>query len=162
MRKLLFIGVLIFSISIAEGQEIKVIKIDALEQLMQDTNGKTRVINFWATWCRPCIVEMPYFEKAATDFKDQNVEVVLISLDFVEKLDKVKGFVERKGIQSKVVLLDEMDYNAWIDKVDPSWSGAIPATIIINSKNKQRAFFEQEFHEGELEKTIQTFINQKN
>jgi hypothetical protein len=86
--------------------------------------------------------------------KNPNVKITLVSLDFSDKIDNVNSFIKRKKIQAEVLLLDEIDYNAWIDKVDKAWSGAIPATLILNTKTKQRKFLERELKEGELEKLI--------
>ena len=83
-----------------------------------------------------------------------------MSFDFVEQLEtKVKTFVNKKGLKSKIYLLDETDYNAFIDKVDPSWSGALPATMIVDSRKNKRLFLEKEFDQGELEKVYLEFIN---
>jgi thiol-disulfide isomerase/thioredoxin len=131
-----------------------------MENLIQEKTSKTRIINFWATWCKPCIEELPYFEAINRDPDYKNFEVILISLDFVEDLDsKVKTFVDNKDIKSTIKLLDNVDYNSWIDKVDPSWSGAIPATLVINSRFDKRNFFEKQFKDNELENMLKDFEN---
>lgn len=125
-----------------------IIKFETLDKLMKD-NRNIRVINFWATWCAPCVKELPYFEKAALFYEGTNVEIILVSLDFANQLDKVERFIERKNIKSKVLLLDETDYNTWIDKVSKEWSGALPATLVIDTKNI-KYFKEGEIQEAEL------------
>lgn len=130
--------------------QTKVIKISSLEALMKKKEGPVQVINFWATWCAPCVKELPLFEQ----LQDANTKVTLINLDFVEKLDKVDAFVAKKNLKNEVLLLDEIDYNSWIDKVDKRWEGSIPATLIYNPANGKRAFVQQELKEGELEKLI--------
>lgn len=138
---------------------VRVIKFAELEKLMQQSSDTLHIINFWATWCKPCIAELPNFEKANAAYKNKNVKIVLVSLDFAEDLTKkLIPFVKKRNIQSEVVLLDEMDYNAWIDKVSPAWQGDIPATLIFNNARKQRAFYAKEFKEGELEKLIESQI----
>ncbi|HAI74631.1 MAG TPA: TlpA family protein disulfide reductase [Microscillaceae bacterium] len=160
-RKLLFtlgLSTLIFSNLFAQTPTIQVVKFSDLEQLMTPTSGKTKVINFWATWCVPCVQELPYFEQLHQAYQDKNVEVWLISLDDVEKLDsKVVPFVQRKNLQARLWLLDDIDYNAWINKVDPKWSGAIPATLIIGEK-EMRYFKEGELTYDELERVVRTFL----
>lgn len=141
----------------AYAQKAEVIQFSQLEQLMNKGGDQVRVINFWATWCGPCIKELPYFESVAKN--NENVEVNLISLDFIESLDKVNAFIEKKNLQSTVLLLDDIDYNSWIDRVDKSWSGAIPATLLINSKTGKRKFVEKELSEGELEELITELSN---
>jgi thiol-disulfide isomerase/thioredoxin len=134
--------------------KVQVVKFDTVQHLMTRESDEIEVINFWATWCKPCIKELPYFQ-ALQNTQPDKVNVTLISLDFVDVLnEKVIPFVERRQLTPQVLLLDEIDYNSWIDKVDPSWSGAIPATLIINHKTGQRRFLERELKTGELEQII--------
>lgn len=148
---LLFVGLPVLA------QKAEVIKYEKLDALINQESEKITVINFWATWCGPCVKELPYFKKVAA--KNPDVNVYLVSLDYVEKLDRVNTFIEKKGLVSPVLLLDEMDYNSWIDKVDESWSGAIPATLLINTNTGERKFVEKELEEGELEKLITELSN---
>ena len=150
------IGCLLFIlISYASlAQEVEVIKYDALDQMIAEKDGKFKVFNFWATWCRPCVKELPYFEALHKEYKDGNLEVILVSFDFVENLDsKLIPFLQRKNITAKVVLLDETDFNSFVNKVSPSWSGALPATLMVNT-NGTKHFYEKEFHEGELKQLV--------
>jgi thiol-disulfide isomerase/thioredoxin len=137
----------------ANAQEIPVIKLKDLENILQSKNKEILVVNFWATWCGPCVKELPYFEDLHQ--QNANARVVLVSLDFADKLDRVKTFVGHKNIEAEVLLLDEIDYNSWIDKVDTSWQGAIPATLILNTRTGQRKFLARELAEGQLDNLIQ-------
>lgn len=130
---------------------------NGLEPYLNETENKTYIVNFWATWCKPCVEELPYFEEAGKKYKDQNVEVLLVSLDFPNQVDKqLKPFIEKNKIASRVILLNDPDQNSWISKVDSSWTGAIPATLIFN-KNK-RAFYEKSFTPETLENEILKFL----
>ncbi len=127
------------------------------QQYLQKKNDSIYIINFWATWCKPCIKELPAFEKLASNYSDKKVKLLLVSLDFPDKLEsQVIPFIERNNIQSEVVLLDDADANSWIPKVSPQWSGAIPATIIYKKDN--RKFYEQSFTFEELEAELKTFL----
>jgi thiol-disulfide isomerase/thioredoxin len=132
-------------------------KFDAFEKAIIKEDDTIYVINFWATWCAPCIKELPYFEKLHTD--NPKVKVILVSLDSRKDLEKkLVPFVNRKKITTQVVLLSDKDYNAWLDKIDSSWSGAIPATLILNGKRK--LFAEREFESfPELNDYVNAFIN---
>jgi len=145
--------ILVFFSNAALAQKASIVKFDVLRNLMESKDNKIRVINFWATWCAPCVKELPLFE-ALDASRPDGVEVVLINLDFADKIDKVNSFLVRKHMKSTVLLLDEIDYNKWIDKVDKSWSGAMPATLVINSLTGKRKFIERELMEGDLEKII--------
>lgn len=137
----------------AQAQEVEVIKYQDLEKLIARQDGKVKVINFWATWCKPCVKELPYFEALQKQYEGKELQVYLISFDDVENLEtRVKPFIEKRKISSVVKLLDETDYNAFIDKIDPSWSGAIPATLIVS--DKKRVFKEGELDEATLQKLV--------
>lgn len=144
----------------AFGQEPRIIKWNELDRLMQSTSDTTYIINFWATWCAPCVKELPHFEKLAAENKNSKVKVILVSLDFKRQFEtRLIPFVTENKIQSEVLLLDEPDHNLWIDKVDPSWNGSIPATLILDNKNKKRNFYEQEFTYEELIKVVNPYLN---
>ncbi len=132
-------------------------KFDDFEHHLHVEDEKLYVINFWATWCKPCVKELPYFEEIQANYKDKNVEVVLVSLDDIRKLEsKVIPFIEKNNLQSSLILLDDADYNSWIDKVSPEWSGAIPVTLFYNKK--KREFYEQEFDYQQLENIVKSFL----
>ena len=116
--------------SYAEGIPIYE-KFESLEPLFRFDNDTTYVVNFWATWCKPCIKELPYFEEFNSSLKSKKVKVVLVSLDFPKQVEShLVPFVQKKQLKSKVVVLLDGKYNDWIDQVSPEWSGAIPATYI--------------------------------
>jgi thiol-disulfide isomerase/thioredoxin len=143
------------------SQQIRIIKYPELQQILDQTSDSILVVNFWATWCAPCVAEIPHFEKVSTKYSSKKVKVILVSLDAVTSLKKkVEPFVARKGIRAaQVLLLDETDYNAWIDKVAPEWSGALPFTLIVNMKSKMKKGFERPFTEAELVAELDPFIN---
>lgn len=149
---------LLLSVTSASAQEVKVIKFKDLQELRQQPNDTLYVVNFWATWCKPCIKELPYFEAVNQKYKDQPVKVVLVSMDAVEDVDsRVKTFVQRRGLKSDVLLLDEVDGNTWIDKIEPKWSGAIPATMVFNNKEGTYEFREAEMTQEELNALVEKY-----
>jgi len=145
---------LLLMVSLAKADPISVISFSQLEEVLQKKDDTLRVINFWATWCKPCVEELPHFEKLTQSYKDKPVKVILVSLDFKNKLPMVKAFVERKKIQSSVVLLDQGNPNEWIDKIAPEWSGAIPATLFVKAKTGVRKFHEGDYDYETLEKQV--------
>jgi len=140
------------------SKKVVSLNFEALEKkYFQKKNDSIYVINFWATWCKPCIKELPAFEKIASEYADKKVKVLLVSLDFPDKIEEqVIPFIKKNNIKSEVILLDDADANSWIPKVSPDWSGAIPATVIY--KNDRRKFYEQSFTFEALETEIKTFL----
>jgi thiol-disulfide isomerase/thioredoxin len=138
--------------------QIEAVSLDALEERLENGGDTTYVVNFWATWCKPCIQEMPAFEKLHRSSAGSTIKVIMVSLDDPEELtSKVIPFVKKKGHTMEVVLLNEDHPNEWIDRIDESWSGAIPATMLVDGRSGRRQFHEREFTFEELQKAVQSF-----
>ncbi len=100
-----------------------------------DTTHTPLVINFWATWCKPCIQELPAFDSLTAG--NNTCKVILMSLDFKEDIDKkVIPFLKKNKVITDCGLLDEINGNDYINKISETWSGAIPATLFIYKKRK--------------------------
>lgn len=141
-----------------EGIKLKSYNFDGLQPYLNQKNDTVYVINFWATWCVPCVKELPHFEKLNQKYKSGKFKMILVSLDFPKMIEsRVIPFIKNKNLQAEVVVLNDPDANSWIEKVAKEWSGAIPATVIY--KNDKRTFYEQSFTEEELELEIKSFIN---
>lgn len=138
---------------------IPVLAFEELEPLFQQKGPGVRIINFWATWCAPCIKELPHFEEVRREYADRGVEVTLVSLDMPSMWEKrLPAFIEKRGIESPVVVLDDPRQNDWIPRVSKEWSGAIPATLIYSAD--RREFYEQQFDGPQLEAVVQSFLNE--
>ncbi|WP_017495644.1 TlpA family protein disulfide reductase [Flavobacterium sp. WG21] len=132
-----------FSVS-GYSQNVKLLNIDQLNERIKNGKDSTYVVNFWATWCAPCIKELPHFEKLKTDHQSDKLAVLLVSVDFKSKLNSaVVPFVKRKNLKNEVFLLNESNPQEYIDRIDKDWSGSIPATLFI--KEDKRKFIESEF-----------------
>jgi thiol-disulfide isomerase/thioredoxin len=135
---------------------LEVYDFNGLKDFLYKNDDKTYIINFWATWCAPCIKELPYFERINQDLKSSGFEVILVSLDFPKMYDsKLKPFIKKHKLKSKVIAFDDTDQNTWIPGINEDWSGALPATLIYN-KNK-RQFYEKSFTYEELITEINKF-----
>lgn len=146
-----------FSIQI-QAQKVAVFdSYSELEKAVLNDSNTTYVVNFWATWCAPCVKELPHFEQLNSENK--NLKVVLVSLDFKNQYEaKLLPFIKKKDIKSEVVLLTDKDYNTWLPTVDKDWSGSIPATLVI--KNGKKFFVEKMFSSyDELNQYVNSIIN---
>jgi thiol-disulfide isomerase/thioredoxin len=158
--KLLFTSFLLFYLTNLYGQKFTSITADQLNQLTESQSDTTYVINFWATWCKPCIAEMPEFEELYEKYRDKKVKVIFVSIDLKAHIKKrLVPFLEKKQLQSTVFHLNEDKPSQWIDKIDSSWSGAIPATLVVSKSNNYRQFFEKEFTFANLENIVNPLTN---
>ncbi|MDC0571069.1 TlpA family protein disulfide reductase [Flavobacteriaceae bacterium] len=152
-----FVQLLFILCCVPNENELKIYDFKRVQPFLQQKDEKVHVVNFWATWCAPCVKELPYFEKIQEKYI-KDVEVILISLDFPSQYEnKLIPFLEKRQLKSKVIVLDDVDMNSWIPKVDSNWDGAIPVTLIYNSKNHQ--FYPQSFTYDELAIEVEKFLN---
>lgn len=100
------------------------------------------VVNFWATWCAPCVQELPEFTALEEKYKSLPVKILLVSLDFKETAPKIPLFIKRKKLTPEVAWLNETNANKFIPKIDDRWQGSIPATLLISVRHSYKNFFE--------------------
>ena len=142
---------------ILEKSELDVFDFGEFEPYLNKKDDKIYVINFWATWCAPCVKELPFYEKLNEAYGKENVEVILVSLDFPRQYEsKLKPFIAEKKLKSKVLALNDINTNYWIPMVSQDWTGAIPATLIYNKDKRQ--FYEKSFDYQELETQVKQFL----
>ena len=140
------------------AQETPAVKITDLEKLI--TESKTPlVINFWATFCKPCMEEIPYFQKLERTYAAKGVKLLLVSLDMQDAYpEKVKTFIKKRRITLSTSWLDETNADYFCPKIDESWSGAIPATLFVNNSIGYRKFVEDPLTEKQLENEIRALL----
>jgi len=156
---IIFTLFIIVLVNPASGQEIRMIGVPELETILKNDDDRLFIVNFWATWCAPCVKELPVFEKAAATYKTGKVAFIIVSLDFPSQVEKqLKPFLKKNKISLDVALMTDLDYNSWIEKVDPSWQGDIPATLFFNNKKKVRLFHAGEVSEADLNRFITRFL----
>jgi len=152
----LLIGILFLSSNVYPQSYIEVpsMSYQELHPLLNQKGNKTYVVNFWATWCAPCIKELPYFEELNNN---KNIEVILVSLDFPKHKEKrLLPFIQKRQLSSRVILLDDDDENFWINDISSTWSGALPATLIYTQN--RRGFYEQSFTKEELFQEVKSYF----
>ena len=152
MQKLLIVACAVLCLSPAmaqlpEGALAPKVKTTALNGQPVDLGAwldanKIVVVEVMATWCKPCVEELPMLEQLNERYGNKNVKVLLVSLDFKSQLQKrFLPFLETTRLKSEVVLFADQDANTWIPRINEEWDGAIPATYIIRDGKR-------EFHSG--------------
>ena len=158
MKKIFIILIASFFSSSLFGQEINKIKITDLEKTIAESKTPL-IVNFWATFCKPCIEEMPYFQKAVKEYHKDSVKLLLVSLDLEDYYpSKIKSFALKHKFTAPIAWLDEYNADYFCPKVDSSWSGAIPASLFINNKKGYRKFAEEQLSEDKLKKEIKAML----
>ena len=137
------------------GQAFDRIKVMELDSILNNQENKLYVINLWASWCAPCVSELPVFENTSVDYDTSKVTFVLVSLDFPSQIEyQLIPFLKKNNITLDVLVMMDLDYNSWINKIDSGWQGTIPATLLFNNTSKQRYFHSGEISESELRRQI--------
>lgn len=154
VRLLLVIAVLLMA-KVSFGQKIETMNLKAFLSHIEASADGTHVFNFWATWCVPCLTEIPILEKLNQDREDILVTLVSMDMDTDPNPDKIHRFIDRKNIQSDVIILDESNSSKWIAKIDKTWRGTLPATLVVNNRTGKRTFLERQLTEGELENIVE-------
>ncbi|HJS54917.1 MAG TPA: TlpA disulfide reductase family protein [Chitinophagaceae bacterium] len=157
--KLLIVFVFFFSCRQVSSQDIPKWKIEDLQDYITKSDTPV-VVNFWATYCVPCIKEIPYFQEVIKKYEDSGVKLLLVSLDFKESYpDKISSFADKRKFDSPIVWLDETNADYFCPKIDSDWSGVMPATLFINNKNGHRSFFEEEMPREKFEDEIKKILD---
>jgi len=131
-----------------------------LQSIIDAEGDELLVLNFWSTYCPPCIKEMPHFNKLETEYQNKKIRILLISLDDVTQLEtRIYPFVKKHGIVQEVMILKDQNYSKWTDKIDESWYGALPATLIIKGKKRNFRFGSYETYE-ELKSDVDAMLSE--
>lgn len=147
--KTVFISFLLFANVTVKCQKATMLTLDQLNTRISKGKDTTYVINFWATWCVPCLKELPAFETLHRAYKDVKLKILLVSVDdSTQAVRSLTSFIKKKNLKNEVWWLHEKNQQTFIDRVDPSWSGSIPATLMI--KGDKRRFFENDFTYSKL------------
>ena len=151
--------VLLFTGNInAKAQTIPSWKATKLQEFITKSDS-ILVINFWATFCKPCNEEIPYFQTIVDKYKNQKVKLLLVSLDIKDEYpNQIAAFAKKNNYINQIVWLNETNADYFCPKVDKAWMGGIPSTLIINPQTGYRKFFEQQLKpeqfESELKKAL--------
>lgn len=127
----------------AKMQNLERLDQPKLEKLIRTRKGRALFINVWATWCEPCVQEFPDIVRLSNEMKDQQIDFVGVSGDYIDdEASKVIPFIEKQKASFKFYIAKLEGEDAFINAFDPKWGGGIPATFTYDAKGHLRAFLE--------------------
>lgn len=158
MKKICVLLIAFFFTARLSAQSIQKLSIQQLTHWI-DTSTTPLVVNFWASWCAPCVREIPWFERTVAKYSDKKIKLLLVSLDFADEYpDGILAFSRKQNYQSTIVWLNESNPDSFCPKIDKSWDGTIPVSLFVNNAKKYRQFFKQQLPEPRLEQELQKLV----
>ena len=158
MKNCILLIIILVSSQLLSAQEIRKVKIEALAEYIRNADHPI-VVNFWATWCVPCVHELPYFQSGIKKYASAKMELVLVSLDFPNDYPKkISQFVRANKYEGTFYWLDETNADHFCPQIDEKWSGAIPSSLFLNPKSGYRSFFERQLTEPQLELELKAMM----
>jgi thiol-disulfide isomerase/thioredoxin len=158
MKTFFVIQLLFFSLVI-NAQAVRAVKVTELSKTIKESKTPL-IVNFWATFCVPCIQEMPYFQEMARQYKSQNVSLLFVSLDLKEAYPiKVNAMAKKLELTFPVVWLNETNADYFCPKIDTTWSGGMPSSLFVNNATGYHKFFEDQLSKEKLEGVIKEMVS---
>ena len=150
---------LLFLAVVAHSQQVKSVKITELEKTIRESKGPL-IVNFWATFCVPCLQEIPYFQEMTDQYKSKNVSLIFVSLDMKEAYPvKVNDMAKKLKLSYPVVWLNETNADYFCPRIDTSWTGGMPSSLFVNNATGYHKFFEEPLSKEKLEQEIGVMIS---
>jgi len=155
--QLIILVVFLLPVHQSPAQDVRFISLPELKGILDQKSDSVKVINFWASWCKPCVDEIPYFMQLKNDWKNRKVEWIFVSVDFVREHNDVLEKVTELKLDGELYQVNEKGDN-WIDQVDTKWSGAIPYTLLIEPDGERSAQYFSFASYSDLKKFIEKKI----
>ncbi len=155
IKRILLLFTLTAFCIVANSQTIAKWKIEEVVNSFSAKNDTVYIVSFWATFCKPCNEEIPDFIRIVDKYKNQKIKLLLVSLDLPSYVAvKLPAFIKKNNYKTNHVWLNETDADRFCPMIDTKWSGAIPATIIVNNNTGYKKFTEDQMSADDFEKTI--------
>ena len=157
--KAFFVIASLLIVSAIDAQDVRAVKITELEKTIRESKTPL-IVNFWATFCVPCLQEIPYFQEIARQYKSNDVSLVFVSLDMREAYPaKVNNMANKLNLTYPVVWLNETNADYFCPKIDTSWTGGMPSSLFVNNATGYHKFFEEPLSKEKLEKEVRVMLS---
>lgn len=123
----------------------EVVSIETLKSRLSQLKGQVAVVNFWATWCEPCVEEMPELIEFDRKYRTKSVRFLSVSADHPDDLeDRILPYMKKAEIHFPVLVVGGESPDDLVKAVDPKWQGSLPATFVYDRDgNRVKAWFEK-------------------
>lgn len=126
-----------------DKDSIAVYDFEYFNAFLKPPNDSIYILNFWATWCQPCVEELPEFVELKNRISNKSINMIFVSLDFERQLEqKLLPFLEKNELPGEIIVLKQDGMNDWIGKIHQHWEGSLPMTLIY-TKEKEAVIFGQ-------------------
>jgi thiol-disulfide isomerase/thioredoxin len=109
---------------------------EALQSLRKNGSGKFRLVNFWATWCAPCVAEFDEFVTINRMYRHRDFEMVLVSVNQPDEEKQVLEFLQKHQASNQNLIFGSAGRSPLINAFDPAWQGEVPLTVLMDPEGK--------------------------
>ena len=145
-------------IKFAQSDSLLAVDSQQLLKIIRDSKSELTLLNFWATWCKPCLDEFPDIVTLSREYKSDDLSVIFVSADFENNLPAVRQFINKQQLTYVTYYKSESD-NIFINALNPEWSGALPATFIYDATGRLLDFWVGKRTLEELKKVVGKYLN---
>ncbi len=149
----------------AEPVTIEPVDAEGLRRLRinaaSNDKGKLRLVNFWATWCGPCVTEFPDLMTINRMYRQRDFELVTVAAHYPDEKDEALAFLKKQQASNKNLLFGDTDKYKLMEAFEPGWDGALPFTMLIDQTGEVLYKSQGPFNPLELKRRIVKSLNQR-
>ena len=141
----------------ADSATVQKISEKGIKDLVGKNKGKVLLLNFWATWCPPCLEEFPALVKVSTAYKAKGLEVIGISMNDASEMNELQAFLRKQKAPFTVYLAGTVP-DEFYKSIDKRWTSEIPLTMIYDKDGKLRYYHNDACTYAQFEKDVQSLL----
>jgi thiol-disulfide isomerase/thioredoxin len=160
-KRLIAIGVSFLVIGSIASDTPRLVDASDVKEIVASHEGEVVLLNFWATWCPPCVREFPELVEVEKEYRGRGVAVISVSIDFPEKLEKeLLPFLEEHQPDFEVYLKKDGDVTVFTRTIDPEWKGTLPATFFYDRQGRSSVKRYSEMTRPEMERILNALLDE--